>query len=166
MVNVLGVEHLVSNLVDVLFTLTINVGGTAVELEVRNGDVPQDVAVAFATEHKLDIAARDKIIKAIIDKATQIRSGEAQPQATADGGAPAAAAPPSDATAAAPSGGKKVLFSLDVNLGKEGGNVPLPVHAGAVPSELAQQFAARASPPSRPSSLRDSMPANCAAFGA
>ena len=98
--------------------------------------------------------------QAIIDKATQIRSagGETQPQA-------AAAAPPSDATAAAPSGGKKVLFSLDVNLGKEGGNVPLPVHAGAVPSELAQQFAARASPPSRPSSLHGSIPANCAAFG-
>ena len=105
--------------------------------------------------------------QAIIDKATQIRSagGETQPQAAADGGAPAAAAPPSDATAAAPSGGKKVLFSLDVNLGKEGGNVPLPVHAGAVPSELAQQFAARASPPSRPSSLHDSIPADCAAFG-
>ena len=72
---------------------------------------------------------------------------------------------PTGGSAAAPSGGKKVLFSLDVNLGKEGGNVPLPVHAGAVPSELAQQFAARASPPSRPSSLRDSIQANCAAFG-
>ena len=48
----------------ILFTLTINVGGTDVELEVRNGDVPQDVAAAFATEHKLDVASRDKIIKA------------------------------------------------------------------------------------------------------
>ena len=37
--------------------------GRARALLVRNGDVPQDVAAAFATEHKLDIAARDKIIK-------------------------------------------------------------------------------------------------------
>jgi hypothetical protein len=37
----------------VLFSLSINIGGTPVPLDLRNGDVPQEVAAAFAKKHKV-----------------------------------------------------------------------------------------------------------------
>lgn len=106
-------------------------------------------------------------MQAIINKATEIQqagAGASTPpaavsQSTTAGpsaatvAAKAAAADaatargsPSAAAAAAPDSGsvdgtQRLLFSLDVNLGGAQGKVPLNVHAGAVPAELAQQFA-------------------------
>ena len=37
----------------VLFSLSINIGGTAVPLDVHDGDIPKNVAAAFAKEHKV-----------------------------------------------------------------------------------------------------------------
>lgn len=36
-----------------LFSLSINIGGTAVPLDVRHGDVPKNVAASFAEEYKV-----------------------------------------------------------------------------------------------------------------
>ena len=36
-----------------LFSLSINIGGTAVPLDVRDGDIPRSIAAAFAKEHKV-----------------------------------------------------------------------------------------------------------------
>jgi hypothetical protein len=214
----------------VLFSLSINIGGTAVPLDVRDGDIPKSIAAAFAKEHKVTLAprtilayysgkllpihvachvsspivsclscessaqldgtAQDKItqvsghtvsliaspltcvcartceagvkldaflsafVQAIINKATEIRrtsSGASAPAAAPSiptaaeppaTGAAANAAAATDATGVSKDGGpQRLLFSLDVNLGGAQGKVPLDVHAGAVPADLAQQFA-------------------------
>jgi len=53
----------------------------------------------------------------------------------------AGAAAPADGGSKAGAPPQRLLFSLDVNLGGAHGKVPLDVHAGAVPADLAQQFA-------------------------
>lgn len=89
-----------------------------------------------------------KLVQAIVSKATELRKASAGTSA-GDAATPSAAAggESSASTAASAPGSKdgtqRLLFSLDVNLGDARGKVPLDVHAGAAPADLAQQFATK-----------------------
>jgi hypothetical protein len=96
-----------------------------------------------------------KLAQAIVSKATELREASSgapvpvavpnKPAVDAAAAAAAAVGESAPSTAASASGSKdetqRLLFSLDVNLGGAQGKVPLDVHAGAVPADLAQQFA-------------------------
>ena len=71
--------------------------------------------------------------QAILNKAKEIRQ-----QSEQSTGAEPAAAVAADAGAAG-----RLLFNLDVNIGGEHGTVPMAVHDGAVPKDVAKAFAAK-----------------------
>ena len=130
-------------------------------LEVRDGDVPKVVAAAFARRHKLDDAVRGEITQAILDKAVLIRdSGTTtsaavvsdELSATTIATPPSASSSPPPLQHHTPLNGPtpppkqpkgKLLVSLDVALDVARGVVPLAIHEGDYPAEVARAFAAQ-----------------------
>ena len=70
--------------------------------------------------------------QAILNKAQEIRRGDE----SANAGARAATQTASEELG-------RVLFKLDVNIGGDFGTVPMPVHDGAVPADVAKEFATK-----------------------
>ena len=78
------------------------------------------------------------VLQAIVNKATaEASAAAAAPKATAGGSSSSLGASDPSGVNGAP----KLLFSLGVNLGDARGKVPLDVHDGADPADVAQKFA-------------------------